>query len=763
MPQARAIATFALASLAAGVVAAGIAFPFVGGSAAAANVAVQGFQSLPQRMVSPDLPQSSVLLARDGSTLATLYNQNRLTIPLTAVAPVMRQAIVATEDSRFYEHRGVDLRGTTRAILTTYLRGGDVQGGSTITQQYVKNVLVETARTPEEAAAARAVTSTRKIREMRLALALERRLSKDEILERYLNIAYFGAKAYGVEAASRRFFSKSAADLTLPEAATLAGLVQSPGTWDPLRNPDATEKRRALVLSRMVANGFITSKQARTAGAVKISSLLKPSNADNGCVTSWAPFFCDYVVQLIRTNPIFGATLDAREQLLRQGGLVIRTTLDPQAQRSADKAVRDYIPAADPSGKAAAITMLQPGTGDVIAMAQNRDWGSANEAGKTALNYNVGREYNGIIGAQAGSTFKAFTIAAALQNKYDPWKRVASPPKKTFTGFRNCQTGVPFEPYTVQNSTRSGTFNMFTATAYSVNTYFVELEMEVGLCDPVAVAQALGMKQGDGKELESVPSFTLGVSPVTPMSMAESFATFAAHGVHCVPHAIVSITNRVGQTLRTPSRTCKRALTREVADGTTLMLRGVVDGSIPGRTGARMALNRESAGKTGTTNENAAVWFVGFTPELAAAVWVGDPRGGQKYPLQNIKINGRFYKQVFGGTMPGPIWKQAMLGALEGTTPQRFDLKLALRPTTTTPVPATQTPTPVRTITLSPRPTRTITIRPSSTAPGTTLPPSGGSELPQPSSSTVTITITPTATASKTTVRPSPSATSSSP
>ena len=684
---------FVLASVMAGAVAAGALLPVAAVTGVAATAAVGGFESLSEQIATPEPPQSTVLLASDGTPFARLYYQDRVAIPLRSVAPIMRQAIVAIEDVRFYEHGGVDLRGTTRAIIQNFFGDGPIQGGSTITQQYVKNVLVETAVTPEEAVAARERSVARKLREMRLALALENRLSKDEILERYLNIAYFGAGAYGIETAARRYFSITAAELTLPQAATLAGIVQSPGVWDPLRNPTLSTQRRNLVLGRMVAAGFITRDEADVAAAVPMRQILNPSPNNNGCVTSAAPFFCDYVLQVMRTDPLYGPTLEAREQLLRGGGLVIRTTLDLKAQAAADAAVRKYIPPRDPSRKAAAIAMVRPGTGEVIAMAQNREWGTTGR-GRTALNYNVGRQFNGIYGAQAGSTFKVFTLAAALEQGMNPYEYIDSPARKVFTDFVNCETGAAYEPYPVRNSTRSGSFDMFQATAFSVNTYFVELEMRTGLCDPVRIADNLGLENGDGSPLESVPSFTLGVAPVTTLGMAEAYATFAARGTHCESIAILSITDRRGNPIESRGRQCTRVLSREVADGVTIMLRGVIDGPIAGRTGARMSLGRDAAGKTGTTNENAAVWFVGYTPDLAAAVWVGDPRGGQAFPLQDLTINGVYYPQVFGSTMPGPIWRESMLGALEGTEPTRFTLSRAL---VFRPAPATPTPTPTGT------------------------------------------------------------------
>lgn len=730
------VGLFVLASITAGAVAAGALLPVAAVTGVAATAAVGGFESLSEQIATPEPPQSTVLLAADGTPFARLFYQDRVAVPLRSVSPVMRQAIVAIEDVRFYDHGGVDLRGTTRAIIQNFFGDGPIQGGSTITQQYVKNVLVESAATPEEAAAARERSVARKLREMRLALALENRLSKDEILERYLNIAYFGSGAYGIETAARRYFSVSAAELDLVQSATLAGIVQSPGVWDPLRNPTLSTQRRNLVLSRMVAAGFVSRAEADAASAVPVESILNPSPNNNGCVTSAAPFFCDYVLQVIRTDPLFGPTLEAREQLLRGGGLVIRTTLDLTAQAAADAAVRKYIPPKDPSRKAAAITMVRPGTGEIVAMAQNRDWGTTGP-GKTALNYNVGRQFNGIYGAQAGSTFKVFTLAAALEQGMSPYEFIDSPSRKVFTQFVNCDTGAAFEPYPVRNSTRSGAFNMFQATAFSVNTYFVELEMRTGLCDPVRVARDLGLEHGDGSPLESVPSFTLGVAPVTTLGMAEAYATFAARGTHCESIAILSITDRRGNPLESRGRQCTRVLSREVADGVTVMLRGVIDGNIAGRTGARMTLGRDAAGKTGTTNENAAVWFVGYTPDLAAAVWVGDPRGGQAFPLKDLTINGTYYPQVFGSTMPGPIWQESMLGALQGTPPTPFTLSRALvfRPTPTTPTP---TPSPTQSMGI---PADTDAPEPSD--PGTVEDPvPAGTAVPRPTV-TRTITVTP--------------------
>ena len=662
------------AAVMAGVLVALMALPFIGGLGVTARNAVQNFERLPDAMDTPPLPQRSVILASDGSEIATLYYQNRVEVPLESVAPAMRQAMVAIEDSRFLDHNGVDTRGTLRAIATN-TRSGDVQqGGSTLTMQYVKNVLVNEATTAADLESARGQSPVRKLREIRYALALERRYTKKDILERYLNIVYFGAGAYGVEAAAKRYFSKPASELTLSEAATLAGIVQQPTAFDPLRNPDASGRRRNVVLARMLALGYITKAEAAQASLIPLQVLLKPTTVANGCTTSYAPFFCDYVLQTIRTDPAFGDSPEAREAFLRRGGYTVRTTLNPKAQRGSFTAVTDYIPVTDESRRAAAITMIEPGTGNILAMTQNREWGTSGR-GKTTYNYNTDRAHGGTIGMQAGSTFKVFTLAAALEAGIAPTEYIASPSPNTFEGFVNCETGAPFGPVTVRNSTGQGTFDMARATAFSINTYFMALEERTGLCRPAEIAESMGVFLGSGEPLLRVPSFTLGTMEVTPLAMANAYATFSAHGLYCIPRSILEIRDRDNRSLPVPGTDCRQTVTPDVADGVAALLTGVVDGPISGRTGMAMSLaDRPAAGKTGTTNESAAVWFAGFTPDIAAAAWVGDPRGGFAHPMKDITINGKYYSQVFGSTLPGPIWKQAMTAAAVGTEPSQFVL-----------------------------------------------------------------------------------------
>jgi membrane peptidoglycan carboxypeptidase len=656
----------------AGVISALIVLPVIGGVGLASRNSAQAFSDLPSDLTEVPLPQRNTIVDSNGDTLAVLFAQNRIEVPLEEISPIMQQAVIAIEDQRFLDHAGVDFRGTLRASISTG-SGGQVQGGSTISQQYVKQILLTAATTKEEREAATAVSINRKLREARYAIALENKLSKKEILEGYLNIAYFGAGSYGVEIAARRYFSTNADKLTLSQAATLAGLVQNPSRFDPTRFPERAQSRRDDVLNAMVNTGYITQEQADAAKAISVEDDLDPAELPNGCTTSIAPFFCDYVLTVLRSDPVFGETPEDRARLLDIGGLTITTTLDRQAQISSQKAVEDRIPYDDPSGKAASIAMVRPGTGEITAMAQNRKWGRSG-VGYTTVNYGAPVNANGTVGFQAGSTFKAFTIAAAFKQGWDPFKVINSPEKKEFEDFVECETGDKFAPYEVKNSTASGAFDILSGTAYSVNTYFVGLEEQLGLCDPPEIAKASGVQQGNGEDFEKFPCFTLGCFDVTTLDMAVGMATFAAHGIRCNAIAITEITDRYGKNLDVPSADCTRTIDLQVADSTTAVLAGVIDGPVKGRTGQAMDLGRPAAGKTGTTDSSAAVWFVGYTPDMAAAVWVGDPRGGQKYPMRNVTINGRYYSAVYGSTLPGPIWRDSLIGALEGTPETPWNL-----------------------------------------------------------------------------------------
>ncbi|MDH4352876.1 MAG: penicillin-binding protein [Actinomycetota bacterium] len=666
-------------SMLAGVLVAALVMPAVGLVGLTAQRGAQTFEALPAALQTPTLKQRTRIEAADGTLIARFYSENRVYVGIKKIAPVMQQAIVAIEDTRFYEHNGFDLRGTMRALVANSQAGTVTQGGSTLTQQYVKNVLQATARTKSERAAAAEDTVARKLQEARYALALEQRWSKEQILEGYLNIAYFGAGTYGVEAAAQRYFSKSAKKLSLGEAATLAGIVKYPTLYDPLQNPAESRARRDLVLRRMVDLGMATDADARAAAAVPMRKSLDPTEVPNRCLTSVAPFFCDYVYATFLDDPAYGKTRADRRQLFNGGGLTIRTTLDMTAQRAAQKAVNSFIPPKDPSERMAAIAMVEPGTGNILAMAQNRRYGEG--PGRTYVNNVVDAKYNGTTGQQAGSTFKIFTLAAAIEKGIPIGTPIQSPVSTVIPGgsFTNCEGAPLGDPWPVRNSTTSydATFDMRSGAALSVNTFFAELERRVGLCDTIDAASRAGIHDALGRDpvrrtaLQVAP-FTLGVTEVAPLTLANAYATFAARGRHCEPRAIKAVRSSSGDTLETAPPLCNQAFEPAVADAVNEILSEVIDGPNPNRTGAAMSLGRPAAGKTGTTSFNTAVWFAGYTPDLAAAVWAGHPDAPADFPMEDVTINGRYYPTVYGSLLPGPIWRQAMLGALAGTSASSF-------------------------------------------------------------------------------------------
>ncbi|GAA1582184.1 transglycosylase domain-containing protein [Actinomadura kijaniata] len=647
----------------AGLLVATMLVPIAGSVGVGARDAAAWFQEEPGEL-NTGVPLRSRILAADGSTIATFFYENRVDVRLDRISPTMRRAVLAIEDSRFYEHGALDAKGTVRALASNLGSGEVQQGGSGITQQYVKNLLLTHAETEEERQAARALTPARKIRELKYAAAMERRFAKDEILRRYLNIAYYGDGAYGVEAAARHYFGKSAAALNLTESALLAGVIRYPYAYDPIRHPDAALKRRDVVLDRMAGLGWIGAAEARQAKARPLG--LRVKRTHNGCVTSKAPFFCDYVQREILTNPVFGPTAKAREKLLKQGGLTIRTTLDWKTQRAAQRAVNRYVPRLNSARKAAAEALVEPGTGHIKGMAVDRLLGPDRERGKTWINFAADASHGSSIGMQAGSTFKAFTLAAALEEGMPFGQRFMAPRAYLPTGYRDCKGRRVGDPSKALKNSADGeggrTFSLVTGTEHSVNTFFLALQKDVGLCDTVKMAERLGMKQANGKPLEQYPAFTLGFAQVSPLRLAAAYAAFGARGRYCKPVAITQITDSAGHRLKIPSADCRQALDEDVADAVNHVLRGVLTKG----TARGMGIGRPAAGKTGTVDNFSAAWFAGYTPDLASAVWVGDPRGGYRYPMTSLCMDGRCYGSVFGATLPAPIWQDTMAEALAG-------------------------------------------------------------------------------------------------
>ncbi|WP_431997186.1 transglycosylase domain-containing protein [Streptomyces fungicidicus] len=660
-------AKFLGVSVLAGAVMAGIALPAVGALGLAAKGSVESFDELPANLKTPPLSQRTTILDADGGQIATVYSRDRTVVDLKDISPFMQKAIVAIEDSRFYEHGAVDLKGVLRA-LNKNARSGEVsEGASTLTQQYVKNVFVEEAGDdPTKVAQATQQTLGRKIAELKFAIQVEEELGKKKILENYLNITFFGQQAYGVEAAAQRYFSKAAKDLNLQESALLAGIVQSPSRYDPVNDEAEATKRRNTVLARMAAVGDVSQEEADKAAKAPLG--LKVSKPKNGCITAVndAGFFCNYVKNVFLNDPVFGKDAKTRAKLWNQGGLTIRTTLEPQAQASVHQSLQDHINASDEV--AAATTLVEPGSGKIVAMGQSKPYGSNAKEHETEINYSVDYAMGTSAGFPTGSTFKPFVAAAALEEGRPATQEYPSPYELTVPSpIQTCG-----KPYTNEdgakipneNESEKGPYQLKKAMALSVNTYFIEMVADIGLCPVTEMAEKLHVRQGSGKQMPQVPSIALGTESVSPLTMASAYAAFANRGMYCTPVAIEAVTQRVGDTsksLQVPKSACSRAMSEKTADTINALLKGVVDSG----TGQQAGLgDRDNAGKTGTTDERRNAWFVGYTPNLSGAVWVGSAT--QQVKMQNITIGGVYHDLVYGADTPGPIWKDAMTGALSG-------------------------------------------------------------------------------------------------
>ncbi|MEW9527599.1 transglycosylase domain-containing protein [Microbispora sp. NPDC049125] len=660
------------AAAVAGVLAAAIALPAVGGAGVSVKSGIDTLHIAPADLAEPPLPEKTTLLDADGKQIAQFYYQNRESVPFDKIAPIMRKAIVAIEDFRFYQHGPLDIEGTARALMKNLTTGGVTQGGSSITQQYVKQVLYNKAETDAEKAAAVAPSYSRKLSEIRYAMSVEKKYSKDEILNRYLNIAYFGASSYGIEAAAKRFFGKHASELNLTQAATLAGAVQNPNATDPNMGKSYRDRllaRRNVVLDRMAELKIITPAEAAESKAKKLGYKDKP--IPGGCEESEFPYFCVYVQQEILHDEKFGKTPKAREEYLNRGGLTIRTTIDRKMQKAAEKAIKKYV---DPSDKpVASEALVEPGTGAIRAMAASRKFGTSRKKNEMSFNIVADAQHGGGSGFQAGSTFKVFTLITALKEGYklNDGLNVGS----TFTAssssaFKTCKGDLVGDPTKAQHNSEpgGGFLTLQTGTWKSVNTFFMSLEQRVGLCNVVKTAKSLGIKRADGNPLQEFQTFTLGFNEMDPVTVASAYAGIAARGKYCSPAPITEITDRFNKVTAIKPK-CKEVLDPEIADAVSYILKGVfTKGTMSGVGG----IGRDAAGKTGTGDESRTVWFAGFTPDLAGAVSLGDPRGPFLHSLPGQVIGGRTYGSVFGATVPGPIWKATFLEALKGVDPSKF-------------------------------------------------------------------------------------------
>ncbi|MCR1783506.1 transglycosylase domain-containing protein [Nocardioides carbamazepini] len=659
-----------------GVVVSGLAIPFAGVLGFSARNVSESVDDLPQELETEQLPQRTEVKDAEGKTIATLYDQNRVNVPLRQISRTMVEAMVAIEDYRFYQHGALDLKGTMRALFTNQAAGGVTQGGSSITQQLVKLTLITQAKGDKEAIqAAKEDSYGRKLRELRYAIALEKRHSKDWILERYLNTAYFGDGAYGVQAAAQHFFSVDAKDLNLRQSALLAGLVQSPEAYNPTKNKAQATVRRNIVLDRMAQLNVVPKADADKAKDRKLG--LRLQEQPNGCVNSEAQFFCDYVVRWLMTDPALGANPEERRQLIFNGGLTIKTTVDLRYQKAANDSVSSQVYKDDLA--VGGLALIEPGTGNVKGLAQSRPMGK--KKGETFLNYTVPTQYGDAAGFQPGSTFKAFVLAAAINQDIPLTQRFPAPNPGRFplNEFETCdgpyQSSEVWEP---KNSTSSSSSpDLYEGTQKSVNTFFVNLEKATGLCEPWKLAREMGITELT--EANMIPSFTLGVADVSPLEMAEAYATFAGEGLHCDARPVTEIADSQGNVLKKYEKNCTQVLASPVANAVNDVLRGVVSS---GGFAAAQYPGQPAAGKTGTTNGNNSVWFVGYTPNLAGAAMVAGVNGqGHPESLDGKSVGGRTLYASSGSTTAGPIWGDAfkaiapLLEDLDFTRPSTTDIR----------------------------------------------------------------------------------------
>jgi penicillin-binding protein 1A len=568
------------------------------------------------------LSQPSVVVDAAGHEIASFRpEQLHVSIEPDAVPHNVQVAVVAAEDRDFFRHHGFDLKAIARAAVADLRHDEVVQGGSTITQQLVKNLYTNKAR-----------TLRRKLDELATARDLEAKYSKREILAAYLNTVYFGEGAVGIEAAARTYFHKPSSRLTLGEAALLAGLIPAPSVYDPRRNPPTAEARRQVVLDRVARAG--------TASAADVERAREehPHVFPPAAATATHPYFVDYVRRWL----VNVAHLDP--QLITGGGLRIETTLDPKAQEAAEHAIDAHLP--DRAGPTGAAVVIDPGTGFVRALVGGRNWE------RSKVNLALGR-LGGGSGRQPGSSFKAFVLAKAYESGMKPSDVIPAPRTYTPEGY-----STPVGNYEGQGY---GSMSLLDATKHSVNTAYVQLTEKLG---PMAVRELAARLGIEGLPAWVGPSIGIGAYETSPLEMATAYGAFASDGLKVDPTPVVRVIDAHGKVLvdrRTPAPR-PRVLDANVAHLVDATLRQVIESG----TGTAADIGRPAAGKTGTSDQLQNAWFVGYTPQLVTAVWVGYPQGN--VPMTDVPGVGH----VTGGSIPARIWRDVMLAALDGVPPADF-------------------------------------------------------------------------------------------
>jgi membrane peptidoglycan carboxypeptidase len=657
--------------LLASVVAAGLMFPVVGGFGLMSNRASDVVANGSAQLVEGEVPGVSTMVDAKGNVIAWLYSQRRFEVPGDQIANTMKLAIVSIEDKRFAEHNGVDWKGTLTG-LSGYMAGDSAtRGGSTIEQQYVKNYqLLVIAQTDAEKRAAIATTPARKLREIRMALTLDKTFTKPEILTRYLNLVSFGNNAFGVQDAAQTYFGIDASALNWQQAALLAGMVQSTSTLNPYTNPDGALERRNLVLDTMIDNIPQEADALRAAKEQPLGILPQPQELPRGCIAAGdRAFFCDYALDYLARTGI------SKEQVAR-GGYLIKTTLDPDVQAPVKSAI-DGIASPDIQGIASVMSVVRPGKDShpVLAMASNRTYGLNIDAGET-----MQPQPFSLVGDGAGSTFKIFTTAAALDMGMGINAQLDVPGQFQAKGLGSSDTpGCPKETWCVKNAGGyRGAMNVTDALATSPNTAFAKLISQVGVQRSVDMAVKLGLRSyalpgtardydpesneslADFVKRQNLGSFTLGPIEVNALEFSNVAATLASGGVWCPPNPIDKVFDRRGQEVSVTTETCEQVVPEGLANTlANAMSKDDQGGGTAAGSAGSAGWDLPMSGKTGTTEAHRSSAFLGFTNTLAAANYIYDdstsPGELCSFPLRQCGSG-----DLFGGNEPARTWFTAM-------------------------------------------------------------------------------------------------------
>ncbi|MBB2770522.1 MULTISPECIES: transglycosylase/D,D-transpeptidase PonA2 [Mycolicibacterium] len=670
-PTAVTVVKLAWCCLLASVLAAALMFPVVGGIGLMSNRASDVVANGSAALVEGEIPQVSTMVDAKGNTIAWLYSQRRFEVPSEQIANTMKLAIVSIEDKRFAEHNGVDWQGTLTG-LAGYLRGDtDTRGGSTLEQQYVKNYqLLVVAQTDSEKRAAIETTPARKLREIRMALTLDKTFTKPEILTRYLNLVSFGNGAFGIQDAAQTYFGVNASELNWQQSALLAGLVQSTSTLNPYTNPDGALARRNLVLDTMIENLPNEAEALRAAKNEPLGVLPVPNELPRGCIAAGdRAFFCDYALEYLARAGI------SKEQVAK-GGYLIKTTLDPDVQGPVKSAVDNF---ADPTtpGVASVMSVIRPGkeSHPVLAMASNRTYGLNLDAYETMQPQPFTLAGNG-----AGSVFKIFTTAAAMEMGMGINTQLQVPGSFQAKGLGSSdRPGCPAATWCVSNAGGyRGSMNVTDALATSPNTAFAKLISQVGVPRAVDMSVRLGLRSyalpgtardydpesneslADFVKRQNIGSFTLGPIEVNGLELSNVAATLASGGVWCPPNPIAQVLDRKGEEVSVTTETCEQAVPEGLANtlANALSKDDTGAGTAAGAAGS-VGWDLPMSGKTGTTESNRSSAFLGFTNQLAAANYIYDdsPTPGElcSFPLRQCGSGN-----LFGGNEPARTWFTAM-------------------------------------------------------------------------------------------------------